>query len=212
MGRRRSGRRGLATGLQRARSERAGGFVAAAYRHRMSRAQDPQLHTHVVCANMRRGPTGGGRRWTARCYEHGKAGGVVYEAHLRQAVRERLAWAEWGAVRRGSRSWCRSRSGCARVLTRRQRILEREAELEAAGVSVGHRGASGSCSTRARPSRRSTSATGASGWGPGRRSTASAGGARRARGSPPAERPVSAERLAERCSRWRVDRDAQHVS
>ncbi len=28
------------------------GFVAAAYRHRMSRAQDPQLHTHVVAANM----------------------------------------------------------------------------------------------------------------------------------------------------------------
>lgn len=28
-----------------------GGFVAASYRHRMSRAGDPQLHTHVVVAN-----------------------------------------------------------------------------------------------------------------------------------------------------------------
>jgi conjugative relaxase-like TrwC/TraI family protein len=38
------------------------GLVAAAYRHRMSRALDPQLHTHVVAANMARGPDG---RFTA---------------------------------------------------------------------------------------------------------------------------------------------------
>jgi conjugative relaxase-like TrwC/TraI family protein len=30
------------------------GFVAAAYRHRLSRAGDPQLHTHVVAANLTR--------------------------------------------------------------------------------------------------------------------------------------------------------------
>jgi len=41
------------------RSEKAAsGFVAAAYRHRMSRAQDPQLHTHVVAANMAMGACG----------------------------------------------------------------------------------------------------------------------------------------------------------
>jgi conjugative relaxase-like TrwC/TraI family protein len=34
-------------GADRVRGE---GFVAAAYRHRMSRAGDPQLHTHVVVA------------------------------------------------------------------------------------------------------------------------------------------------------------------
>ena len=33
----------------------ADGFVAAAYRHRMSRAEQPQLHTHVVAANLARG-------------------------------------------------------------------------------------------------------------------------------------------------------------
>ena len=38
-----------------------GGLVAAAYRHRMSRALDPQLHTHVVAANVAQGPDG---RWT----------------------------------------------------------------------------------------------------------------------------------------------------
>ena len=34
------------------------GLIAAAYRHRMSRALDPQLHTHVVAANLARGSDG----------------------------------------------------------------------------------------------------------------------------------------------------------
>ncbi len=54
---------------------RGGGFVAAAYRHRLSRAGDPQLHTHVVVANMTRAEG----RWTALdghgLYEHKSAGG-----------------------------------------------------------------------------------------------------------------------------------------
>jgi conjugative relaxase-like TrwC/TraI family protein len=33
--------------------EHGEGFVAAAFRHRTSRAQDPHLHTHVVVANIR---------------------------------------------------------------------------------------------------------------------------------------------------------------
>ena len=35
--------------------EQASGLVAAAFRHRMSRAGDPQLHTHVLVANLARG-------------------------------------------------------------------------------------------------------------------------------------------------------------
>jgi conjugative relaxase-like TrwC/TraI family protein len=73
------------------------GLVAAAYRHRMSRSLDPQLHTHVVCANVARGPDG---RWTALdgrlLYEHAKTAGYLYQAHLRVEVRERLGL-EWGA-------------------------------------------------------------------------------------------------------------------
>jgi hypothetical protein len=42
----------------------------------LSRAEDPQLHTHVVAANMARGPDG---RWTALdatpIYQHAKAAG-----------------------------------------------------------------------------------------------------------------------------------------
>lgn len=49
------------------------GFVAAAFRHRSSRAGDPLLHTHVVIANGTRGPDG---RWTAldgrALYRHAK--------------------------------------------------------------------------------------------------------------------------------------------
>ena len=40
-----------------------GGFVAAAYQHRTSRAQDPHLHTHVIVANMAQTPE---RRQVAR--------------------------------------------------------------------------------------------------------------------------------------------------
>jgi conjugative relaxase-like TrwC/TraI family protein len=78
------------------------GVIAAAYRHRMSRSLDPQLHTHVVCANVARGPDG---RWTAldgrHLYEHAKTAGYLYQAHLRAEVRERLGL-EWGPVTKGA--------------------------------------------------------------------------------------------------------------
>ena len=80
----------------------ADGFVAAAYRHRMSRAGQPQLHTHVVAANLARGSDG---RWSALhgypIFQHAKAAGSLYQAHLRAAVRERLPWAQWGEVHKG---------------------------------------------------------------------------------------------------------------
>jgi len=129
-------------GWERARPERAGGFVAAAYRHRMSRAQDPQLHTHVVCANMARGSDG---RWTAldgrAIYDHAKAGGCVYEAHLRKAVSERVPWARWGLVREGIAELVAVPEVVREEFSqRRRRILERERELEAAGMVVGFEG------------------------------------------------------------------------
>jgi conjugative relaxase-like TrwC/TraI family protein len=42
---------------------RGRGFVAAAFRHRMSRAGDPQLHTHVLVANLVRTAMKKGPRW-----------------------------------------------------------------------------------------------------------------------------------------------------
>ena len=78
------------------------GVIAAAYRHRLSRSLDPQLHTHVVCANVTRGPD---NRWTAldgrAIYQHARTAGFLYQAHLRAEVRERLGW-QWGPVVNGA--------------------------------------------------------------------------------------------------------------
>lgn len=77
--------------------EKAGGLVAASYRHRMSRSLDPQLHTHVIAANLAPGRDG---RWTSLdarpLYRMAKAAGTIYQAHLRAEVVERLAlsWRE----------------------------------------------------------------------------------------------------------------------
>jgi conjugative relaxase-like TrwC/TraI family protein len=77
------------------------GFLAAAYRHRSSRAGDPQLHTHVLVANATIGPDG---RWTRlyhpALYEHAKAAGYIYEAHLRDELTSRLG-VRWQEVRNG---------------------------------------------------------------------------------------------------------------
>jgi conjugative relaxase-like TrwC/TraI family protein len=77
------------------------GFLAAAYRHRSSRAGDPQLHTHVLVANATLGPDG---RWTRlyhpALYEHAKTAGYIYEAHLRDEMTRRLG-VRWQEVRNG---------------------------------------------------------------------------------------------------------------
>ena len=95
---RRASRAGGGTESFRVRGD---GFVAAAYRHRLSRAGDPQLHTHVVVANMTRADG----RWTSLeahgLYEHKSAAGAVYRAVLRAEVRERLPWVWWRTVGRG---------------------------------------------------------------------------------------------------------------
>ncbi len=71
------------------------GFVAAAFRHRTSRAGDPHLHTHVVVSNATRSADG---RWGAldarHLYLHAKTAGYLYEAHLRHELSDRLgvAW------------------------------------------------------------------------------------------------------------------------
>jgi conjugative relaxase-like TrwC/TraI family protein len=77
------------------------GYLAAGYVHRSSRNGDPQLHTHVLIANATRGPDG---RWTRlyhpAIYDHAKAAGYIYEAHLRHELTRRLG-VEWQQVRNG---------------------------------------------------------------------------------------------------------------
>jgi conjugative relaxase-like TrwC/TraI family protein len=89
-------------GYEGRRREKGEGLIAAAYRHRMSRALDPQLHTHVVAANMAKGPD---KRFTALfgrpLYAAAKTAGYLYQAHLRAEIRDRLGL-EWGPVRKGA--------------------------------------------------------------------------------------------------------------
>lgn len=70
------------------------GIIAAAFDHRTSRAGDPLLHTHVVTANMTRFSSDDGPQWrsveSSNLFEHAKAAGCLYQAHLRHELTERL--------------------------------------------------------------------------------------------------------------------------
>ncbi len=78
--------------------EHGGAFVAAAFRHRTSRAQDPHLHTHVILANLTRTADD---EWRALDGEallktYQLAAGYLYEAQLRHELTRRLglSWTE----------------------------------------------------------------------------------------------------------------------
>jgi conjugative relaxase-like TrwC/TraI family protein len=83
--------------------EHAGGFVAAAYQHRTSRAQDPHLHTHVIVANLAQTPSDG--KWRALDGEpilksYRLAAGYLYQSHLRAELSRSLG-VEWEQPRKG---------------------------------------------------------------------------------------------------------------
>ena len=107
------------------------GFIAAGFRHRTSRAGDPQLHTHVLVANMTKGPDG---RWTAldarRLYAHARTGGFLYQAKLRLELTRRLG-VEWTPVRNGVAEVDGIPSTLRRAFSRRR--AEIEAELQERG-------------------------------------------------------------------------------
>ncbi len=76
--------------------ERGPGFVAAAYQHRTSRAQDPHLHTHVIVANMARGLDGVWRALDGEpLLKHFRlATGYLYQSQLRFELTRSLG-VEW---------------------------------------------------------------------------------------------------------------------
>ena len=79
----------------RIRTLPARGIVAAAFRHRTSRAGDPLLHWHTLVANLAEGPDG---RWSAfvhpDLYRAVRAAGEVFQAAMRHELTERLG-IEW---------------------------------------------------------------------------------------------------------------------
>lgn len=77
------------------------GYVAAAFTEYTSRADDPQLHTHVVIANKVKGSDGVWRTLDGRLlYRHQLAAGYLHEAVLRKELTERLG-VRWQPVRNG---------------------------------------------------------------------------------------------------------------
>src|SRR5215203_3918891 len=123
-------------GAQGVTRENAGGFVAAAYQHRTSRAQDPHLHTHVIVANMAQSPSD--ETWRALDGEailktYRLAAGYLYEAHLRAELSRTLGL-EWETPRKG---WAELRGVPRRVVeefsSRRAAVLERMREQATSG-------------------------------------------------------------------------------
>jgi len=126
------GRRGRG-GLTQVRGD---GFVAAAFRHRTSRAAEPQLHTHVVIANLVHSPADG--RWTALdarpLYRWCRPVGHLYEAQLRWELTTRLG-ATWTPIRNGIADVAGIPTGAIEAFsTRRHQILE---HLDAHGTTGG---------------------------------------------------------------------------
>ncbi len=77
------------------------GITAAEFRHRTSRAGDPHLHTHVLVANAVEGPDGRWRTLDSKMlYTYARAGGFLYQAHLRHELTARLG-VEWLPVVKG---------------------------------------------------------------------------------------------------------------
>jgi conjugative relaxase-like TrwC/TraI family protein len=115
------------------------GVIAAAYRHRMSRALDPQLHTHVVAANMTRGPDG---RYTALhgapLYRAAKTAGYLYQSHLRALISECLGL-EWGPVRKGAAELSEVPCAVLEEFSKRRHEMLREAL--AGGIGIGSKAA-----------------------------------------------------------------------
>lgn len=79
----------------------ATGLLAAAFLHRTSRAGDPQLHTHVLVANVAHGEDGTWSAPDARLlYFHARTAGFLYQAALRAGLTDTLG-VRFGPVTNG---------------------------------------------------------------------------------------------------------------
>ncbi|MHB1854307.1 MAG: MobF family relaxase [Acidimicrobiales bacterium] len=112
---------------------RASGFVAAAFLHRSSRSGDPQLHTHVLVANLGRAPDG---RWSALfgrvIYREARTAGFLYQAALRQNLTRSLGLG-WHPSVRGLAEPVGFEPAVLRAFSTRR--AEIEAAMEAQGTT-----------------------------------------------------------------------------
>ncbi len=110
------------------------GFVAAGFRHRTSRAGDPQLHSHVLVANLTRGPDG---RWSAldgqAVYRSRRAAGAVYDTAVRAELTRRLG-VGWVLNQRGDGEIAGIPRRVLRLFSKRRNEIEDELDrIGAAG-------------------------------------------------------------------------------
>ena len=133
------------------------GLVAAAFRHRASRAGDPQLHTHVLVANLGRGTDG---RWSTldgrRIYAHARAASFIYQAVLRGELSARLG-VEWTPVERGIAEIVGVPRPVLKAFSRRR--AEIEAAMAERGVSGPHAAEAAALASRRPKDRRITAET-----------------------------------------------------
>ncbi|HET7488271.1 MAG TPA: MobF family relaxase [Acidimicrobiales bacterium] len=110
---------------------RAAGVLAASYLHATSRALDPQLHAHVVVANMAEGPGGQVRALDGRhLFAHAKTAGYLAAAELRHQLARRLGVA-WEAPERGVADIAGVPEAAVRAMSKRaEQINEVVSELE----------------------------------------------------------------------------------
>jgi conjugative relaxase-like TrwC/TraI family protein len=102
------------------------GLIGAAFEHRTSRAGDPQLHTHVLIANLLRGVDG---KWSAantrELYRQAATAGYLYQTVLRGQLTRTLGVA-WTPVRKGAAEIVGVPTELRRAFSRRRSQIEDE--------------------------------------------------------------------------------------
>ena len=116
---------------QRAARVVTDGLIVAAFEHLTSRADDPQLHTHLVVANLLHGQDG---KWSAldtrALFRNQRTAGHLYQAVLRGELTRRLG-VGWTPVQRGVAEVAAMSPKLVREFSRRRRQIE--ARLAATG-------------------------------------------------------------------------------
>ena len=111
----------------------AKGLVTANFVHTSSRLGDPQLHSHLLVANLAQGPDGS---WSAPCartlYRHSRTAGFLYQAALRDELTRSLG-VRWRPVERGMAEPDGIAANVLRHFSRRRGEIE--SALEEAGAS-----------------------------------------------------------------------------
>jgi len=138
------------------------GIVAAGFTHRTSRAGDPQLHTHVLVANLVRGTDD---RWSApdarALYRHLTTAGHLYQAHLRAELTDTLGLG-WGPIRKGMAEPAGFTTAQLRAFSTRRADIE--TALDAAGHSTARAAEVATLTTRPAKDRTATSAELLAAW------------------------------------------------